>query len=56
MIEVENVYTSVSANRTPLVLDWGQNKLISFGAANSVVILNPEVSQKNHNKILILIH
>lgn len=41
---VENIYTSVSANRTPSVLDWGQNRLICYGAANAVVILNPEVS------------
>lgn len=47
MIKVENIYTSVSANRTPLVLDWGQNKLISYGAANSVVILDPHVSREN---------
>ena len=41
---VNNLYTSVGANRTPTSVNWGNNDLICFGACNSVAILNPTVS------------
>ncbi|CAO1304756.1 unnamed protein product [Diamesa tonsa] len=40
---VNNLYTSVGANRTPTSVNWGNNDLICFGACNSVAILNPTV-------------
>jgi hypothetical protein len=40
---VENIYTSVGVNRTPAALDWGNNGLICYGAANSIALLDPSV-------------
>lgn len=43
-MQVNTIYTSVSANRTPGVLDWGVNRLICYGASNAVVIAESKVS------------
>lgn len=43
-MNVNTIYTSVSANRTPGVLDWGVNGLICYGAANAVVIAETKVN------------
>ena len=47
-MKIENIYTSVGVNRTPGSLDWGDNGLISYGAGNSVAVLDPNVSWQKY--------
>lgn len=37
-VAVSQVYTSISCNRTPEIVDWNSDGLICYGASNAVVI------------------
>jgi elongator complex protein 2 len=41
-MQVKLEYVSVGCNRVVNTLDWGPSSLISFGAANQVVIFDPQ--------------
>lgn len=43
MSQFETVYVSTACNRTPHSVDWGTNKLVCYGASNSVAIYDPKV-------------
>ncbi|XP_069675648.1 elongator complex protein 2 [Periplaneta americana] len=42
MDKFETVYVSSACNRTPHCVDWGRNKLICYGASNSVALYDPK--------------
>ncbi|PNF19334.1 putative elongator complex protein 2 [Cryptotermes secundus] len=42
MSQFETVYVSTACNRTPHSVDWGRNKLVCYGASNSVAIYDPK--------------
>ena len=43
-MKLNSLYTSIAVNRSPFALDWGNNGLICYAAANSIAILDPNVS------------
>ena len=43
-MKIINLYTSIAVNRSPFALDLGNNGLICYAAANSIAILDPNVS------------
>lgn len=43
-MKITNLYTSIAVNRSPFALDWGNNGLICYAAANSIAIFDPNVS------------
>ncbi|XP_070499116.1 elongator complex protein 2 [Chironomus tepperi] len=40
-MKITNLYSSIAVNRSPFALDWGNNGLICYAAANSIAILDP---------------
>jgi len=47
MDQLDVVYVSSACNRTPHSADWGTNKLICYGACNSVALYDPKVGYKS---------